>query len=451
MKMNHLLLLFVLNVALICGDPEPMSSPRGLEWERDLVMNWKVAASHTPASTDLTVPLVSPTIPYSPRRTAPLESDRVQTLVLLDFDDCIFPTSFQSPWFWKELGKMDQRQKSITLVNIYKMLIDYDDYLANAESPLRKLLDDGCTVEIATNANQSWIDLAMSFLPKTECLLRENDAYPQVVEEDPLSTPPQQWRGGTNKKIKKHKDIVEEFMGRFRETNLGRGLIMAVGDHTYDVAPLQTFMRHKDDWLAPKSSREIDGYTIKMRNLCQYPGSLPGDQMLKIHMKEMRSVFHTMRAIFDMHNNQAKWLAHAQKLQEATIDAEKALNNAFKEYAERRDKRIVYCIPWVQEVLHRELRDKEENEIYEKTTSEFHEACAQTESSSERCRELELHHQETRKAYNIHTRLVINDWHTLPYKDGFAAVPNKKLTFPQTCRKVAELDEGMHRWTSISA
>jgi len=363
-----------------------------------------------------------------------LSPNGVHPLIILDFDDCIFPTSFRPDWFWEGFKKMDQTEKEMAILNVRSLLVNYDDYLANA---LRKLLDDGCTVEIATSANQSWIDLAMDFLPKTSRLLTQHHAYPQV-EDDPLPIPV----GTENKKIIKHKDIVEKFMRRFRDTNLGRGLIMAVGDHNYDVAPLQTFMRHKDEWLAPMSRREIDGYTIKMRtNAHMYPTA--GDdvkQKLMTHQIEMRSVLSTMTVIFNMHNNKALWLAHAQKLREATEDAETALNKALKECDERRHNRIQHCIPWTKEILNGKLKDKE----LDKKSMKLLEAIAQEESSKEGCRELRLKYQGTKKGYTQHARHVMHDWHTAPYKGAFVTVPHKKLVFPEICRKVAELDEG---WT----
>jgi len=368
-----------------------------------------------------------PRIDSSPRlQQQQLHVRAVHSLIILNLDDCLFPTSVDQR-FWELFGAMPRAEELRVLKT---MMAPYDNYLA-IESTLSKLFDDGCTVKIATNANQSWIDLAMSFLPKTSQLLRDNHAYPQYDEEVDEEE-------RKNKKII-NRDIVEQFMQDFRHTNLRRALIIAVGDQQYDVEPLQKYRRNLHKWLVPKSRRQIDGYTIKTRTDAYHIQKMT----LETHMMEMNTVLRTMRTIFDTHNNQRLWWDYAQRLLKKKIEAETAWRNALKERDEKRDKRTQACIQqgWAKTGSTRKLRSNPHSKMFDKQSKKLQKANAEVESCWKRCVELQLQYREALKAFRQHTRFLTYDFLTRIYvrrdnEQQFVAVPRKTLTFDECCQKL---------------
>jgi hypothetical protein len=87
------------------------------------------------------------------------------TLIILDWDDTLFPTS----WINKNNIEFLSAQNKTILYNKYFYRID--DNLYNLLSKLTK-----CgTVIIITNALLNWIDMSINILPKTSKLLKNNN------------------------------------------------------------------------------------------------------------------------------------------------------------------------------------------------------------------------------------------------------------------------------------
>lgn len=140
--------------------------------------------------------------------------DKYKTLIILDWDDTLFPTS------WVTKNNID-----ITNPNIQRIFINLDKLIYQI---LQKMITYGHIV-IVTNAAEKWIEISTNVLPKTQSILTKNISVLSARDTFEKSYPAQihVW-----KKLL-FKEIVNNYFKNHKLQN-----IISIGDAEYEFHAL---------------------------------------------------------------------------------------------------------------------------------------------------------------------------------------------------------------------
>lgn len=191
------------------------------------------------------------------------------TLIILDWDDTLFPTS----WINKNNIEFLSAQNKTILYNKYFFRIDNNLY-----NLLTKLTKCG-TVIIITNALLNWIDMSINILPKTSKLLKENNIIKVVSARGDFS------HYTNNMTDWKKLAFKRELELQLRNKKINN--IISIGDAEYEyMALINLYEKNKQNYRLLKSikyKRNPDIYEIDEQlqitdnaiiNVCKHKGHL---------------------------------------------------------------------------------------------------------------------------------------------------------------------------------
>lgn len=150
-----------------------------------------------------------------------LNIDYDSTLIILDWDDTLFPTT------WHKTKEID-----LTCPNSRYKNLDHFKNLDNHLSKLVGKIKNYGHMVIITNASPEWIKLSLSILPKTKHNLKNvqiisaRKRYQNKLHES-------EW------KMKTFDDLIEEKIRKFKYTN-----ILSLGDSDYEHYALLNLFDH---------------------------------------------------------------------------------------------------------------------------------------------------------------------------------------------------------------
>jgi hypothetical protein len=194
-----------------------------------------------------------------------MELNKNNTLIILDWDDTLFPTSWVS-------------NNDIDITNINK--IDYIKFFENIDLSIYKLflnLINLGDILIITNALLNWINISLKVLPKTNKLFENNKNINFISargEYSPLTDDINSW-----KKIA----FINELKKKKHHKNINN--IISIGDAEYEYNALIN-LYNNDSYILLKSVKFIrypDNYNINeqinilnnsIKNICIYKGNL---------------------------------------------------------------------------------------------------------------------------------------------------------------------------------
>jgi len=166
--------------------------------------------------------------------------DRSNTLIILDWDDTLFPTT------WMIKNGIDLNTKAYMFKDLDMILSTTISYISQYGR-----------VIIVTNACSDWIDTTKNVLPKTNDFLRHFTFIYAKTAYEHISPDPYDWKKFAFKEI-----IRSEF---YRKNNIGYINVISIGDSIYEynaLVGLNTFIKSPKTLKAIRFIREPDKFTL---------------------------------------------------------------------------------------------------------------------------------------------------------------------------------------------
>lgn len=194
-----------------------------------------------------------------------MELHKNNTLIILDWDDTLFPTSW--------VNKNNINIININKLNYHRFFEKIDIFLNKLFNNLVKLGD----IIIITNALLNWIDISSKILPLSYNLFKNNKNIKFVSargEYSSLTNDINNW---------KKMAFINELNKKTHQKNINN--IISIGDAEYEYFALINLYNKKNNRLlkAVKFIKYPDNYNIceqinilnnSIKNICTYKGNL---------------------------------------------------------------------------------------------------------------------------------------------------------------------------------